>query len=70
MGKAFGQEVFFLKQKQLQEYLAAIYLSYEGITESLFHNIVHSEESKGKSLALVMQDYMLTRLVQFACGLS
>ena len=70
MGKAFGQKVFFLKHKQLQEYLAAIYLSYEGITESLFHNIVHSEESKGKDLALVMQDYMFTRLVQFACGLS
>ena len=61
---------FVLKYKQLQEYLAALYLSYEGIKEPLFHELLYSEQNKGQCLATVMRDCKLIKVVEFACGLS
>ena len=68
VGKSGSQEIFFLKHKQLQEYLAALYLSFEGVKESKFNNILSN--NKGDCLALVMRDSKLIQVVQFACGLS
>ena len=68
VGKSGSQEIFFLRHKQLQEYLAALYLSFEGVKESKFNNILSN--NKGDCLALVMRDCKLIQVVQFACGLS
>ena len=68
VGNSGSQEVCFLKHKQLQEYLAALYLSLEGVKESNFTKLLSS--NKGVCLALVMHDCKLIQVVQFACGLS
>ena len=68
VGKSGSQEFFFLRHKQLQEYLAALYLSLEGVKESKFTNLLSN--NKGDCLALVMRDCKLIQVIQFACGLS
>ena len=65
-----SRESFVLKYKQLQEYLAALYLSYEGTKEPLFHDLLYSEQNKGRCLATIMRDSKLIKVVEFACGLS
>ena len=70
VGISGNHEIFYLKHKQLQEYLAALYLSYEGTKEHSFHELLHSENNKGKFLLEVMRNFKAVQLVQFACGLS
>ena len=70
VGKSDKHEIFYLIHKQLQEYLAALYLSYEGTKEHIFHNLLYSKKNKGKPLFHVMRSFNAVRLVQFACGLS
>ena len=70
VGKSGKHETFYLKHKQLQEYLAALYLSREGTKEHIFNTLLHCEENKGRSLFEVMQDFKAVQLLKFACGLS
>ena len=70
VGRDGSSEIFFTKHKQLQEYLAALYLACEGIKERHFHEIVHKEENREKGLIEVMKDCNMVKLTQFACGLS
>ena len=70
MGISGKHEIFYLKHKQLQEYLAALYLSSEGTKECSFHELLHSENNKGHFLFEVMSGFNAVKLVQFACGLS
>ena len=70
VGKENCGESLFTKHKQLQEYLAALYLACEGTKEPCFHQIMHKEENKGKGLIQVMQDCNMVKLIQFASGLS
>ena len=70
VGKSEKHEIFYLKHKQLQEYLAALYLSHEGTKEQSFHELLYSEKNKGLTLFDVMRNINAVRLLQFTCGLS
>ena len=70
VGKSGKHEMFYPKHKQFQEYLAALYLSYEGTKEQSFHELLYTEENKNQPLFNVMHNIKAVRLVQFACGLS
>ena len=70
VGNAGSHEVFLLKHKQFQEYLAALYLSFEGTKTPLFHDLLYDERNKGQCLAVVMRNSKLIKIVEFACGLS
>ena len=70
LGKSGKHEYFYLKHKQLQEYLAALYLSLEGTREHTFHEILYHEKNKGQLLCDVIREFNVVRLVQFACGLA
>ena len=70
VGKYGKHEFFYLRHKQLQEYMAALYLSHKGTKEHSFHELLHSKKNKGQSLFDVMRDLTAVQLVQFACGLS
>ena len=70
VGKSGKNEIFYVKHKQLQEYLAALYLSHEGTKEHIFHEFLHLERNKGLNLLQVMRSFKAVQLVQFACGLS
>ena len=60
--------VFHVQSKQLQEYLAALYLSFEGVEEHKFNRLLYS--NKAQCLVVVMHNSKLIKVVQFACGLS
>ena len=70
VGRDNSGEIFFSKHKQLQEYLAALYLACEGTKEPCFYEIVHREENRDRSLLEVMTGCNMVKLIQFACGLS
>ena len=70
VGKENCGEFFFTKHKQLQEYLAALYLAHEGTKEPCFHELMHKEENKDKGLFEVIRGCNMVLLTQFACGLS
>ena len=63
VGISDKQETFYLKHKQLQEYLAALYLSYEGTKEPIFHELLYSEKNKGQSLFDITCKVNAVRLV-------
>ena len=70
VGKSSQHETFYLKHKQLQEYLAALYLSYKSTKELTFHELLYHEKNKAQTLFDVMCNIKGVRLVQFACGMS
>ena len=70
VGKSGKHETFYLKHKQLQEYLAALYLSYEGTKELICQELLNHEKNKAQTLFDVMCNIKGVRFVQFACGLS
>ena len=70
VGRDNSGEIFFTKHKQLQEYLASLYLVCEGTKEPYFYKIMHKEENRNRTLIEVMTNCNLMKLTQFACGLS
>ena len=70
VGRSKEGEIFFTKHKQLQEYLASVYLASEGVEESLFAKVIFSEVNKNRPLVYVMRYSNLIKVIEFTCGLS
>ena len=70
VAKTESAEIFFPIHKQIQEYLAGVYLAHEGISQPSFHKLLNGTHNQGKSLSQVMRDHNMIKLVQFTCGLS
>ena len=70
MGKLGHDEILYLKHKQLQDYLAALYLSHESTKEHTFHELFYHGKNKVKILCGLMCVFNIVQIVQFASVLS
>ena len=62
VGNMESAETFFPIHKQIQEYLAGVYLACEGIHQPSFHKLLNETQNQGKSLSQVMRDHNKVKL--------